>query len=31
MDELKNAAKAANEDVADVAKNIAESVGLNCK
>jgi len=31
MDELKKAAQAANENVEDVAKNIAESVGLNCK
>ena len=31
MNELQKAAKAANETVEDVAKNIAESVGLNCK
>lgn len=31
MDELQKAAKAANQSVDDAAKNIAESVGLNCK
>jgi hypothetical protein len=31
MDELQKAARAANQTVDDAAKNIAESVGLNCK
>lgn len=31
LTELQRAAKAANETVEDAAKNIAESVGLNCK
>ncbi|HMK48380.1 MAG TPA: hypothetical protein VK436_17280 [Methanocella sp.] len=30
MDDLNKAAKAANMDVDDVAKNIADSVGLKC-
>jgi len=31
LDEIQKAAKAANESVEYVAKNIAESVGLSCK
>ena len=31
MSEIQKAAKAANQDIEDVAKNIAESVGLSCK
>jgi hypothetical protein len=31
MDDLQRAAKAANMKADDAAKNIADSVGLNCK
>jgi hypothetical protein len=31
MDDLQRAARAANMSVDDAAKNIADSVGLNCK
>lgn len=31
MNELQKAAKAANQDLEDAAKNIAQAVGLSCK